>query len=113
MAKIQKSKVFDAAEAAQEIKPVVAPDQFKVDGKAYTVFDQAEAAQEIKPVVAPDQFKVDGKAYTYAMPKINLPGVGIRTALECILDKESYAELGGKTINEFLVSIGSGAVKEI
>lgn len=85
MAKIQKSKVFDAA----------------------------EAAQEIKPVIAPDQFKIDGKTYTYAMPKINISGIGIRTALECILDKEVYAELGGMTINAYLVSIGSGAVKEI
>jgi len=75
--------------------------------------DAATAAQDKKPVTPPDQFKVGGKSYTYAMPRINVPGVGIRTALEAILDAEEHEALGGKTVNEFLVSIGSGAVKEI
>lgn len=75
--------------------------------------DAAEAAQEKKAVVPPDQFKVGGKTFTYVMPRINIPGIGVRTSLEAILDKEAYAELDGKTINEHLVSIGSGAIKEV
>lgn len=83
--------------------------------KAYSkpATDAAQAAQDKKPVLPADQFKIGSKTFSYCVPRINIPGVGIRTALEAILDKELYPELDGKTINEFLVSIGSGAVKEI
>jgi hypothetical protein len=83
--------------------------------KAYSkpVTDAATAAQEKKPVLPPDQFKIGSKTFTYAIPRLNIPGIGVRTALEAILDEQKHDELGGLSINEFLVSIGSGAVKEI
>ncbi len=81
--------------------------------KAQKPKDAAEAAQEKQPVTPPDQFTVSGKTFAYVMPRINIPGIGIRTALEAILDKEKHEALGGMTVNEFLVSIGSGAVKEV
>lgn len=79
--------------------------------KAVKTKASVEAAQDI-PAAATDTFKVKGKTYKFTMGKLNIPGVGIRTALEMLLDKETYPELGGLTITEWLVDISSGAIIE-
>jgi hypothetical protein len=73
--------------------------------------DAVTAAQDIKPA-AGHSFKLGKQSYQYVYPQIELPKIGIRTALEAASDDTQYEELGGKTINEFLVAIGSGAVAE-
>jgi hypothetical protein len=73
--------------------------------------DAAEAAQQIDPKPG-HTFKLDKKQFKYVLPKFIIPGIGLRTALEACTDDTQYDELDGKTINEHLVSIGSGVVTE-
>lgn len=75
--------------------------------------DSAAAAQESKAVVVTEPFEVGGKKYLFAYPKINIPGVGVRTSLECVLDDQTNDALDGLTILEHLVKIGSGAINEV
>jgi hypothetical protein len=79
---------------------------------AEVITDAVSAAQDIKPASG-HSFKLEKKSFQYILPQFIIPGIGKRTALEACSDDTVYTELGGKTINEFLVSIGSGAVKEI
>jgi hypothetical protein len=73
--------------------------------------DAAEAAQELNP--KPGQTFVAGKKqYKYVLPKFNIPGIGLRTALEASTDETKYDELGGMTINEYLINVGSSVVTE-
>lgn len=71
----------------------------------------AEAAQEIEPK-AGHTFKLDKKQYKYVLPKFNVSGIGIITALEACTDDTKYEELGGKTLNEYLVEVKSSVVAE-
>jgi hypothetical protein len=73
--------------------------------------DAAEAAQEIDPK-AGHTFKLDKKQYRYVLPKFVMPGIGVRTALEACTDDTKYDELGGKTLNEYLVEVKSSVVEE-
>jgi hypothetical protein len=73
--------------------------------------DVAEAAQAEAPK-AGQKFTVDEKDYVYAIAKFNVPGIGERTSLEASTDDTQYEELGGKTINEFLVSVKAGVIEE-
>jgi hypothetical protein len=75
--------------------------------------DAASAAQESKAVAVPDTFKVGDNKYQFVYPLIDIPGIGIRTSLECVTDEEAHEALGGLTIVEHLVKIGSGAVAEV
>jgi hypothetical protein len=81
--------------------------------KATKKFDAADSAQDIKPVVPNDSFKANGKAYRFLYPKLDIPGIGIRTSLECLLDNEKHIPLGNMTIGEYLVSIKSGSIEEV
>jgi hypothetical protein len=83
----------------------------KHDNPAALINDAVTAAQEIKPA-AGHSFKLGKKSYQYVYPQLELPKIGVRTALEAASDDTQYEELGGKTINEYLVEIGSGAVTE-
>jgi hypothetical protein len=80
--------------------------------KISEINDAVTAAQDVKPVGG-HSFKLDKKSYRYIMPQFIIPGVGKRTALEACSDDTIYAELGGKTINQHLVEIGSGAIAEV
>lgn len=71
---------------------------------------KAESKQE-NPA-AGQGFKVGDKAYQYVIAKFQIPGIGERTALEAATDDTQYDELGGKTINEYLVQVGSGVISE-
>jgi hypothetical protein len=74
--------------------------------------DAAEAAQDIRPT-AGQPFKLGKKEFKYVIPQFIVPGIGKRTSLEACTDDTQYEELGGKTINEYLVENGSGAVAEV
>jgi hypothetical protein len=73
--------------------------------------DAAEAAQQIDPK-AGHTFKLGKVQYKYVLPKFIIPGVGLRTALEACSDDTKYPELGGQTINEYLVEVKSGCIAE-
>jgi hypothetical protein len=73
--------------------------------------DAAEAAQVEAPK-AGRKFKVGDKEFVYILPKFRIPGIGERTSLEAATDDTKYEELGGQTINEFLVSVKAGVIEE-
>jgi hypothetical protein len=73
----------------------------------------APAPAKETPGVPADTFEVDGQTYRMAIPKMKVGGIGERTALEILLDEETYPALGGKTIKEYLVSYGSIAVQKV
>lgn len=75
------------------------------------VTDAAEAAQAEAPK-AGQKFKVDGKEFKFGIAKFIVPGIGELTALEAASNDEKHEALGGKTIFEYLVSIGSGVIEE-
>lgn len=71
---------------------------------------QTEETQELP--VAGQKFTVGGKAFKYVVAKFHVSGLGDRTALEASSDDTQYEELGGKTINEYLVEIGAAVISE-
>lgn len=72
---------------------------------------KADAAQYEAPK-AGHHFEVGGSKYQYSLAKFIVPGLGIITALEAATDDTKYNELGGITINEYMVSIKAGAIEE-
>ncbi len=74
--------------------------------------DAAEAAQDQKPVLPLETFSVEEVKYRFKVPKFHIPGIGVRTAYEALLDKDPYEALEGKTICEYLVSVKSQIVEE-
>lgn len=83
----------------------------KATKQAPTPADAAEAAQVEAPK-AGQKFKVEDKEFVYILPKFIVPGIGERTSLEAATDDTKYEQLGGKTINEYLVSEKAGVIEE-
>ena len=55
----------------------------------------AKAAKTKETPVTVNQFKFEGKVYQVTIPIMNIPGIGIRTALEVCADPEAQAYLVG------------------
>lgn len=55
----------------------------------------AKAAKTKETPVTENQFKFEGKVYRVTIPIQNIPGIGIRTALEVCADPEAQAYLVG------------------
>jgi len=60
--------------------------------------------------IPPDTFTVAGAAYRFAGASLILPKIGKMTALEMLVDEETYSALGGLTIKAYLVKTGSKIV---
>lgn len=73
----------------------------------------AEAVQNEGPKIPEESFTVNKKKFKFTTAKFIVPGVGEVTALEALTSKNVYAELGGKSIKQFLVENGSDVVKEV
>jgi hypothetical protein len=78
----------------------------------------AEAAQEEEPKVPGESFTVGRKKFKFAHAKFIVPAIGPVTALEALASKAEYKELADangkpRTIQQYLVDIGSGLVEEV
>ncbi len=54
---------------------------------------ELEAAQGVIAEAAPAEFEYDGKKYEVIMPKVFIPGIGERTALEVCVDEDAQTYL--------------------
>jgi hypothetical protein len=73
----------------------------------------AEAVQAEGPKIPEESFTVNKKKFKFTTAKFIVPEVGEVTALEALTSKKEYAELGNKSIKQFLVEKGSDVVKEV
>lgn len=78
-------------------KPV--PDNATAETVLAEILKVADPAEEpeVPPVVASDKdlptFTLNKKKYEVLIPKVNIPGIGLRTAKELAVDKEAQEHL--------------------
>jgi hypothetical protein len=70
-------------------------------------------ASEVK-TLPKESFEVNGEKFKFRVPVATLPGsIGKRTAMEILTDNESYPDLNGQTIKEWLVNNNSKMVQRV
>lgn len=57
--------------------------------------------------------KKDKKKYQVDIPKFNIPGAGVFTADDLKQDKKAEIEGQEQSLIDYLISIGSGVIKEV
>jgi hypothetical protein len=66
---------------------------YDLDQVLSDILDVADPAPDELEGIESDTFSYGGKKYSVAFPKVEIPGIGIRTALELLHDEEAQKYL--------------------